>query len=493
MSTDTDTNTKAKDVSKTGSLKKHPECIICAEKYNKSTRLPVKCEYCPFEACRACLLTYMGNETRFTCMDRACGREWTRKHLVDAFPQTVVKTAIKKIYENQLYEREIGLMPSTQPFVELYHERDRLYNNIHEMRNKIMALESQIYMTRRNIQEIENNIETGNISESKKRTEYVRNCPDNDCRGYLNRSWVCGVCNKNVCNKCHEIIVGTKEEHACIPENVETAETIMRETVPCPKCSTRIFKISGCNQMFCTQCKTPFDWRTGRVINGEIHNPHYFEWLRSRQGENAPAPAAAARRECGQHVSASDFSTAVYMFESQKRNISNPKEHQMIETYRNILHLAHEIEPRYNIDVYSLNRNIRINYMMSRIDETEFRETILRTNREAEKKQEWRQVFNMISTSCRDVIDRLYDNLVDLRDKTNMPASVRQRHAKPNGPPIYNVEEATPIFYQYIDSAICEIAEIARYANVHLDQIHHTYNCVKYQFSDRIELHSMTK
>jgi hypothetical protein len=60
------------------------------------------------------------------------------------------------------------------------------------------------------------------------------------------------------------------------------------ETRACPKCGARVFKISGCNQMFCTACNDcAFDWVTGR-IETVIHNPHYYEFQRQLNGGQAP-------------------------------------------------------------------------------------------------------------------------------------------------------------------------------------------------------------
>jgi hypothetical protein len=61
-----------------------------------------------------------------------------------------------------------------------------------------------------------------------------------------------------------------------------------KEAKPCPKCAASISKIDGCDQMWCTQCRTAFSWRTG-AIETAVHNPHYYEWKR-RNGGLEPAP-----------------------------------------------------------------------------------------------------------------------------------------------------------------------------------------------------------
>lgn len=44
--------------------------------------------------------------------------------------------------------------------------------------------------------------------------------------------------------------------------------------------------LRNCNQMFCINCKTPFCWESGKIVlNGVIHNPHYYEWIKKNGGE----------------------------------------------------------------------------------------------------------------------------------------------------------------------------------------------------------------
>jgi hypothetical protein len=86
-------------------------------------------------------------------------------------------------------------------------------------------------------------------------------------------------------------------EHTCDPALKETVALIVKDTKPCPKCGERISKIDGCSQMWCIECHTAFDWTTGQQVNGVIHNPHYYEFLR-KQG-NGVAPRNAGDVPCG--------------------------------------------------------------------------------------------------------------------------------------------------------------------------------------------------
>ena len=72
-----------------------------------------------------------------------------------------------------------------------------------------------------------------------------------------------------------------KKEHICKEEDVESVKEIRKHSQQCPSCKIRIFRISGCDTMWCTNCNTGFNWRTGIIIQNvrELHNPHYAEFV----------------------------------------------------------------------------------------------------------------------------------------------------------------------------------------------------------------------
>ena len=107
------------------------------------------------------------------------------------------------------------------------------------------------------------------------------------------------MCNMHTCPKCLVIIGPNKNvEHVCNEDMVKSAELIKQETKPCPSCGTRISKISGCNQMWCTNCHVAFSWNTGTIDNGPVHNPHFYEYQKTTNA-NGVAPRNPGDVVCG--------------------------------------------------------------------------------------------------------------------------------------------------------------------------------------------------
>ena len=270
-----------------------PCCSICCEPYTRATRATVKCGHCDFEACKQCVRRYLLSKSDlYHCMN--CNNPWdigfARKELNSAF----VDGSYKQHRKELLFDIEKARLPETMPYVERYlsivpmeaenqeisKEIDRLQNLMGILRNKKISNKNHIEAYKRG--NYTYNIKKG---ESKKPAVFMRACPVDDCRGFLSTQWKCGVCNIFVCNKCLEPIGDDKTaHHECNDDSVKTAAMLKKETKNCPSCAATIYKISGCDQMWCTQCHIAFSWKTGQKVNGVIHNPHFYQWERNNGG-----------------------------------------------------------------------------------------------------------------------------------------------------------------------------------------------------------------
>ena len=122
----------------------------------------------------------------------------------------------------------------------------------------------------------------------KEPQHFVKACPLDTCRGFLSTAYKCGMCDSYFCSDCNEQKISRVDEtHVCNVEMKATLDLIKSDSKPCPKCSILIYKVSGCPQMWCVQCHTAFDWNTGLIDNGYVHNPEYFRYLREN-GQDIP-------------------------------------------------------------------------------------------------------------------------------------------------------------------------------------------------------------
>ena len=92
-------------------------CVICEEKSNKTSHTPITCNFCNFEACRSCCETYLLSQTDAKCMNTACSKPWDRKFMVSAFSKSFMSNQWKKHREQVFLDKEVALLPVTQPIV----------------------------------------------------------------------------------------------------------------------------------------------------------------------------------------------------------------------------------------------------------------------------------------------------------------------------------------------------------------------------------------
>ena len=238
------------------------------------------------------------------------------------------------------------------------------------------------------------------------RREFIMKCPADECRGFLSTSYKCGTCSKWACTQCLVCIGEDKDvAHTCNPDTVESAKMIRAETRPCPKCGTRIFKIDGCDQMWCVMdgCHTAFSWNTGHIVTGIVHNPHYYEWLRRNGGGAAP-------REAGDIPCGGLPATWQWMSIVRMEHVPNDMKNSLLETHRNMRELIADKLPEYPARPPQLmNKDDDVNYLMNRLTELEWQRRLEISEARFKRKKEIGQIIQTLITAGSDMMNRIYE------------------------------------------------------------------------------------
>lgn len=456
------------------------ECTICAENYNKKRRAKITCMYCHMEACAQCCQTWILSETVPKCMNNDCNREWTQKFLSEQFTAAFLSKQFKPHREQVIFDQERALLPATQVLVETRIQGERISE-------EIIAIQAEIYQLAHRRQDLRarqyriqhpEQFRDDDTIPANERRAFVRACPAPDCRGFLSTQWKCGLCEQWTCPHCNELKGGGRDddEHVCQPDNVASATLMRQDTKSCPTCGVGIFRIMGCDQMFCTQCHTAFCWRTGR-IETNIHNPHYFEWLQRQRtngggGEEGAAgvvPRNPMEIRCGRLID-------MHFIRGLRRELTTKR--AMVDEYkelsgavigicRSLTHLYMVELPRFRVDPVLNNQELRIKYMRNQITEEKFKTQLQRDNKKYRNKREIFDVIHMVNQMCTDILYRFLDDV--------------QR-------PEWN--------YDY--GIVEEIQPLLVYANECLVEIGRTYHSVPWMFTGELELkrvsssHSLT-
>ena len=336
-----------------------------------------------------------------------------------------------------LFEREKCLLPEAQVVVAQRKEIKKRHDIIEEHRQQMLNHLRQIVQLEIEVYHLRNN----RVPSEKK--EFVRKCPVNECRGFLSTRWKCDVCENYICSECNEIKApeaprghGTLEApetpeapHVCDPGAVETIKLLKKDTKPCVKCGTMIFKISGCAQMWCPSCHTAFDWNTGRVETGLVHNPHFYDFQR-QNGRLGRTPGDVP---CGGLPTMHELNAVFHVYGRYNRPTTTVgilfyNVHRLVNHIDQV-ELAHD--PPYN------TIELRVGYLTHCLTEDEFKKKLQQMEKKREKRRDIRNILTMFSHTCADSIRQLIqdpakitelvDILTQLRTYTNQTFETIQK------------------------------------------------------------------
>ena len=259
----------------------------------------------------------------------------------------------------------------------------------------------------------------------------VMRCPARNCAGFVSSStWTCSVCSTSVCDTCREPR-RHGQPHRCDPGTVASVRAIAAEARPCPRCAALISKVDGCDQMFCTQCHTTYSWVTGKVIRGEVHNPHYFQWLfrvRNRGPVERLAGAAAADAgapPCERFITFEGLRTCFDAKDVEEAHGLRARLPVVDDVWSQLPSAAHYYlaleNMRQNIvhvratsgnhaDALAVvdNRDLRVQLQVAVIDEAKFRDLVVARDSEQRRLACYRDVYLTVYQIALAIFDNLY-------------------------------------------------------------------------------------
>lgn len=403
-------------------------CPICISNYNKSTCTQVTC-MCNYSACKTCIRTYLLTTTQEPhCMN--CRNKWTLEFTKESLGASFVNGDLKEHQRKILLDSTIARREERMQGAIIYRDDRADKITIRELRKQVQAKKQELRALEDQIEDVENNIRlrnggrvyyrdyrrypqvataTATATAVKEKHTFIMPCQKGDCNGMLNEQYLCELCNTTTCKKCLEPEL---ENHECNPETVETAKMIRKESKPCPKCGMRISKINGCDQMWCTECKTAFDWKTGQIETRNIHNPHYFQYMRE-SGEQIPRAPQEPR--CRERYIRDDalvkITRNIHVYKANKQHDNINKANQITEYIRYANHIKEVTVPAHEDRIRDKSNNIDNEYLyiLGEISKETLGSRLMLCHKAVQKDQVFLDIYQAIGLMtdqiCEDIVN----------------------------------------------------------------------------------------
>ena len=324
-----------------------------------------------------------------------CHRPFNHDAMVQLFGASFVKTEWKRHREDVLLDRETAMLAETQAYVDQELQQ-------RENKKRIRELEEEKERLKRQMREIDTTIHdivnTRVDVKTTERREFVQRCAHNGCEGFLTNNWKCRKCGFDTCKDCGAFKGEDPTLHVCKDEDKASMKLIREDSRRCVKCGSWTYKIHGCNQMYCVVpgCNTAWDWRTGRVVTGVIHNPEYFRMRRElnllhRDVNDVPCGGAPTIIEL----------TRLWRTDSHQ--------YLMMSGFLRILqHITMEELPRYPDRAMAQdNRDLRIKYFLSELDGDEMKVKLQQREKKINKQRDINMLLNMLVTTISDLLRQI--------------------------------------------------------------------------------------
>jgi len=388
---------------------------VCCEEFNASTRAQIKCGFsnCDFAACKSCVRRYLLQSSLDPhCM--SCKNMWGQEFIVMNLNRSFISKDYKNHRSQLLLEQEMSKMPGTIEAANRIKESEKEWEYASAIDVEIDLLKEQIVsLEKKKRQHI---IKSDNLrnktSTNKEKQKFIMPCPSETCRGFLTSQYKCQLCNIHTCPKCIEIIGTDKnQEHVCDEEKVKSAELIKKSTKPCPCCGTRISKISGCDQMWCTECKTAFSWNTGNIERGIVHNPHFYEYQKNLNDGIVPRNPGdvVCGGLCDPFYLRNVFGNGIKLKELKNSSEFVQLKKEIYSCHRECQHISIVVIAPLRTRLRPVDRNedLRIDYILQKIDKSSLQAKLYKNDVTRKMETEQLHVYELWNETIIDLFAQI--------------------------------------------------------------------------------------
>jgi hypothetical protein len=476
-------------------------CECCCEDFSAvlRDRTPVPCG-CGFSVCVCCTKTYLlGSTSDPDCM--SCHRAVERSFLCDYVGSGWVNGAYKKYQSKVMFDKEMARMASAQPAA-------KRHLDIAAKDIEILGIKQQIRVMQMKYHAAQS--EKWNLKSKTPlvKKQFMQKCGVDGCLGSLSTAWKCGLCDTFSCSSCHAVKgLDRDAPHTCNTDDIASVAEIKKSTRNCPSCSTSIFKIAGCDQMFCTVpgCETPFSFHTGRKETGIIHNPHFFEAQRAGLLAGEGVARAPGDRLCGgipgvnliihliekacgppgtSRWTKSDVEEklkkqqeAIALGDGEWQDMPEPGafkhewSRQIMTTVRGSAHFSAVIvDPlRARLAAATDNEDLRVEFLLKRMDEKKLKSTLARRDKKRQQDQAVLHIMELFSTVLQEELRTIARDTTTLVYQRNRDGGINY-----NKPPLLHDkfdDVAAEELKHDMESALVKIERVRTYCNEQLLKI----------------------
>jgi hypothetical protein len=411
-----------------------------------------------------------------------CKKAWSDQFLVANLNRVFCEKDYKKHRKGLLLERELSKLPETMVLAERQRKADKEESKLNELNKQIGTLNAEIRMLivaghtiRENIRHIKQGTDADGKAPEPERRKFIMACPNDTCRGYLSTQYKCELCETYTCPHCLELIGYSKTDpHTCNPDNVASAELIKKDTKPCPQCGVRIHKISGCDQMWCTECRVAFSYKTLKIDSGAaVHNPHYYQYMQ-RQNHGV-APRNPQDVVCGGLIHLNRVNTMIL---PSLKTLLDDVEYATMATYiqdihRSISHISFYDLPRMRTDVRELqdHSDLRVQFILNKTSREDLTNMVYKRDMKRKKSMELLHLYELLN-----VVGIETFNALATEGQTFARAFVKE----PRGLPMVDKTKHT----DSVNEKILALDNLRDYCNKRFAKISVTYNLTVTQITD---------